>query len=61
MVGCGSRNSPWLVVRVEPDSEAVGTAMRPSRFRSIARKAGWSDVEILRIDHPFWRFYRLNG
>jgi SAM-dependent methyltransferase len=47
--------------RVEPDSEAVGTVMRPSRFRSIARQAGWSDVEILRIDHPFWRFYRLIG
>jgi hypothetical protein len=47
--------------RVEPDSEAVGTVMRPSRFRSIARTAGWSDVEILRIDHPFWRFYRLIG
>jgi predicted O-methyltransferase YrrM len=45
--------------RVEPDSEAVGTVMRPSRFRGIARKAGWSDIEILPIDHPFWRFYRL--
>jgi SAM-dependent methyltransferase len=47
--------------RVEPDSEAVGTVMRPGRFRGIARKAGWSDVEILPIDHPFWRFYRLIG
>jgi SAM-dependent methyltransferase len=47
--------------RVEPDSEAVGTVMRPSRFRGIARKAGWSDIEILPIDHPFWRFYRLIG
>ena len=47
--------------RVEPDSEAVGKVMRPSRFRSIARKAGWSDIEILPIDHPFWRFYRLIG
>jgi SAM-dependent methyltransferase len=45
--------------RVEPDSEAVGTVMRPSRFRGIARHAGWSDIEILPIDHPFWRFYRL--
>jgi hypothetical protein len=35
--------------------------MRPSRFRGIARKAGWSDIEILPIDHPFWRFYRLIG
>jgi hypothetical protein len=47
--------------RVEPDSEAVGTVMRPSRFRGIARMAGWSDIEILPIDHPFWRFYRLVG
>ena len=47
--------------RVEPDSEAVGTVMRPSRFRGIARKAGWSDIEILSIEHPFWRFYRLMG
>jgi predicted O-methyltransferase YrrM len=47
--------------RVEPDSEAVGTVMRPSRFRGIAREAGWSDIEILPIDHPFWRFYRLVG
>jgi predicted O-methyltransferase YrrM len=47
--------------RIEPDSEAVGTVMRPSRFRGIVRKAGWSDIEILPIDHPFWRFYRLVG
>ncbi|MFC5728077.1 MULTISPECIES: SAM-dependent methyltransferase [Nocardioides] len=45
--------------RVEPDSEAVGTVMRTDRFRGIARDAGWSDVEVLPIDHPFWRFYRL--
>jgi 2-polyprenyl-3-methyl-5-hydroxy-6-metoxy-1,4-benzoquinol methylase len=45
--------------RVEPDSEAVGTVMRPDRFRSIVRDAGWSDIDVLPIDHPFWRFYRL--
>ena len=47
--------------RVESDSEAVGTVMPASRFRRIARRAGWSDIEILPIDHPFWRFYRLLG
>ncbi len=47
--------------RVEPDSEAVGTVMTPSRFRRIAQDAGWSDIEILPIDHPFWRFYRLHA
>lgn len=45
--------------RVEPDSEAVGTVMRPDRFRGVVRDAGWSDIEILGIEHPFWRFYRL--
>ncbi len=45
--------------RVEPDSEAVGTVMPASQFRRIAQRAGWSDIEILPIDHPFWRFYRL--
>ena len=45
--------------RVEPDSEAVGTVMPASQFRRIARQAGWSDIEILPIDHSFWRFYRL--
>lgn len=47
--------------RVEADSEAVGTVMRPDRFRDIVRQAGWADIEILPIDHPFWRFYRLQG
>ena len=47
--------------RVEPDSEAVGTVMPASRFRRIAQDAGWSDIEILPIDHPFWRFYRLHA
>ena len=47
--------------RVDPESEAVGTVMSASRFRRIAREAGWSDIEILPIDHPFWRFYRLQA
>jgi SAM-dependent methyltransferase len=45
--------------RVEPDSEAPGTVMRPATFTAIARRAGWADVEVLPIEHPFWRFYRL--
>ena len=45
--------------RVEPDFEAVGQVMPASRFRHVARRAGWSDIEILPIEHPFWRFYRL--
>jgi hypothetical protein len=32
--------------------------MRPATFEAIARKAGYAGVEVLDIDHPFWRFYR---
>ncbi len=45
--------------RVEPDSEAVGTVMTAARLREIAVSAGWSGIDILPIDHPFFRFYRL--
>jgi SAM-dependent methyltransferase len=47
--------------RVEPDSEAPGTLMRPSVLREFARRAGYTDVEILPIENMFWRFYRLQG
>jgi len=47
--------------RVEPDCQAPGTVMRPDTFGDIARKAGWSGFDILPIEHPFWRFYRLEG
>ena len=45
--------------RVDPASQAVGTMMTTERFRELAKGAGWADVEVLGIDHPFWRFYRL--
>ncbi|MCA1841605.1 MAG: methyltransferase domain-containing protein [Actinobacteria bacterium] len=45
--------------RVETDSEAPGTVMRPATFEAITRRAGWSGVDVLPIEHPFWRFYRL--
>lgn len=44
--------------RVDPTSEAPGTVMRPAAFEAIARRAGFAGVEVLPIDHPFWRFYR---
>jgi SAM-dependent methyltransferase len=47
--------------RVEPECEAPGTVMRPDTFGEIARHAGWSGFDILPIEHPFWRFYRLNN
>jgi hypothetical protein len=33
--------------------------MRPATLRRSAREAGFSKVEILPIEHDFWRFYRL--
>lgn len=40
-------------------SKATGTVMRPSTFRSYALEAGFSDVEILPLEHDLFRFYRL--
>jgi hypothetical protein len=45
--------------RVVPDCEAPGTLMRPATFEALARRAGWAGYEVLPIEHPFFRFYRL--
>jgi SAM-dependent methyltransferase len=45
--------------RVGPDPEPVGTLIRPADMRDLARRAGYADTEILPIEHPAWRFYRL--
>ncbi|GAA4557383.1 hypothetical protein [Planotetraspora kaengkrachanensis] len=42
-----------------PDTAATGTVMRPATLRAYAGAAGFTDVEILPIDTPYWRFYRL--
>ena len=44
--------------RVDPTSETPGPVMRPAMFEAIAQRAGFTGVEILGIEHPFWRFYR---
>lgn len=46
--------------RVDPDSEVIGAVMRPDTLRQLAASAGFGSVEIAPIDHPFWKFYRLN-
>ncbi|MEI8408547.1 MULTISPECIES: class I SAM-dependent methyltransferase [unclassified Kribbella] len=54
----------WCVPqgRTEAGSEVVGPLeIRPAVMRRLAETAGFTTVEILPIDHPFWRFYRLNG
>jgi 2-polyprenyl-3-methyl-5-hydroxy-6-metoxy-1,4-benzoquinol methylase len=43
----------------EQPSAATGTVMRPATLRGYAVEAGFSDVEILPIEHPFFRVYRL--
>lgn len=39
--------------------DATGTVMRPSTMRRYATDAGFSAVDVLPVEHDFWRFYRL--
>ena len=39
----------------------TGTAMRESTFRGYAEEAGFGKVEVVPIEHDFWRFYRLEA
>jgi 2-polyprenyl-3-methyl-5-hydroxy-6-metoxy-1,4-benzoquinol methylase len=48
------------VGRVEQPSAETGTAMRASTFARYASEAGFEDVQIVPIEHDFWRFYRLD-
>jgi SAM-dependent methyltransferase len=41
------------------DSAGTGTAIRPETVRAYAAEAGFGSVEVLPIEHDFWRFYRL--
>ena len=45
--------------RTEPASAGTGTVMRPETLRRYATEAGFSEFEVLPIDHDAWRFYRL--
>lgn len=45
--------------RVGADPEPVGAVIRPDDMRDLARRAGYRRVDIVPIEHPFWRFYRL--
>jgi SAM-dependent methyltransferase len=42
-----------------PQSAGTGTVMGPSVLRGYAHEAGFSRVDVLPIEHPLWRFYRL--
>lgn len=43
----------------EQPSEAIGTVIRSSTMESLARRAGFTSVEVVPIEHDCWRFYRL--
>ena len=55
----------WSVVDCLPaamgieGTAATGAVMRPATLAAYAREAGFADVEILPIQDPGWRFYRL--
>jgi len=48
------------VGRSDADEHAVGTMLRPSIMRSLASGAGLESVEVLPIEHDFFRFYLLS-
>ncbi|MCI0529389.1 MAG: hypothetical protein L0Y56_18270, partial [Nitrospira sp.] len=55
----------WSVLHCLPVGKAdhpsaeTGTVMRPNTLQHYAREAGFQDIEILPIEHFFFRFYRL--
>ncbi|MET0739948.1 MAG: class I SAM-dependent methyltransferase [Candidatus Nanopelagicales bacterium] len=57
----------WSVLHCLPATmaehgpEAAGTALRPSTVERWAKQAGFSEFEVLDIDNPFWRFYRIRN
>lgn len=57
----------WSVLHCLPvgmanhPSTQTGTVMRADTLRSYAKSAGFRDIEVLPIEHFFFRFYRLNN
>jgi 2-polyprenyl-3-methyl-5-hydroxy-6-metoxy-1,4-benzoquinol methylase len=47
------------VGRSETPSAATGTVMRTDTLRRYAHEAGFSAVDVLPVEHDFFRFYRL--
>lgn len=45
--------------RAEAPSAALGTVLRADTVRELAQAAGFATVEVLDIEHDFFRFYRL--
>ncbi|GAA1321331.1 methyltransferase domain-containing protein [Actinocatenispora thailandica] len=47
--------------RSAPDADPVGTVIRASRMAELAAEAGFDRTEILPIENPFYRFYRMRA
>jgi hypothetical protein len=45
--------------RADQPSAATGTVMRVDTFSAYATAAGFTTIEVLPIEHDFFRFYRL--
>jgi len=45
----------------DTSSVGTGTVMRTDTVRRYAAEAGFADVEVLPIEHDFFRLYRLRG
>jgi SAM-dependent methyltransferase len=45
----------------EDPIQATGTVLRAPTLARWAAAAGFAGFEVLPIDNPFWRFYRLRG
>lgn len=60
-------NYGWSVLHCLPvgmldaDSAGTGTVIRPETVRRYAVEAGFTQVDVLPIEHDFWRFYLLQG
>ncbi len=58
-------NYGWSVLHclavgmLDDDSAGTGTVIRPDTVRAYATEAGFEQVDVLPIEHDFWRFYRL--
>ncbi|NMO53998.1 class I SAM-dependent methyltransferase [Actinoplanes sp. TBRC 11911] len=57
----GGVSALWCLPQglVGADPQPVGTLMRPAAMAALAADAGFAASEILPIEHPFFRFYRL--
>jgi hypothetical protein len=44
----------------DPETAATGAVMRVGTLRRYAAQAGFRSVEVLPIETPAWRFYRLH-